>query len=56
MNNLEEKCEAMNLSITKFLRKYTMLRQAGLLDIHGFNEKLMVQTDYDKKIRAHAKK
>ena len=55
MNCLEEKCEAMNLSVTKFLAKYTILGKAGLPDIHGFNEKLMVQTDYDKNIRAHAK-
>ena len=26
MNNLEEKCEAMNISITNFLEKYTILR------------------------------
>ena len=55
MNSLEEKSETMNLSITKFMTKYTMLHQAELLDIHGFNEKLMVQIDYDKKIRDHAK-
>ena len=55
MKNLKEKCEAMNFSITKFLAKYTILRQAGLPDIHGFNEKIIVQTNYDKKIRAHAK-
>ena len=55
MKYLEEKCEAMNLSITKFLTKYTMLRKVGLPDIQGFNGKLLVQTDYDKKIRDHAK-
>ena len=43
MNNLKEKFDAMNISITKFLAKYTMLRQAGILDIHVFNEKLMDQ-------------
>ena len=45
----------MNFSITKFLAKYTMLRQAGIPDIHVFNEKLMDQKKYDKKIRDHAK-
>ena len=55
MNNLKEKCDAMNFSITKFLAKYTMLRQAGIPDIHVFNEKLMDQKQYDKKIRDHAK-
>ena len=55
MSNLEERCKYMNLTITRFLAKYTILTQAGLPDIHALNEKLMVQTDYDKKIRAQAK-
>ena len=55
MKILEERCKDKNFSITKFLAKYTMLTQEGLPDIHGFNEKLMVQTDYDKKIRSYAK-
>ena len=55
MNSLEERCKNMNLSITNFLAKYTILTQACLPDIHGFNEKLMVQKDYAKKIRAYAK-
>ena len=55
MNNLEERCKDMNLSITKSLAKYTILTQAGLPDIHALNEKLMVQKDYEKRIRAHAK-
>ena len=55
MNNLKEKCDAMNFSITKFLAKYTMLRQAGIPDIHVFNDKLMDQKEYDKNISDHAK-
>ena len=55
MNYLEEKCETMNISITKFMVKYTNLRQRGLPDIHVFNENLMPQKDYDKKIREFAK-
>ena len=55
MNNLEERCKDMNLSITKSLAKYTILTQAGLPDIHALNEKLMAQKDYDNKIRAYAK-
>ena len=55
MNTLEEKCDAMNISITKFFTKYTMLRQASIPDIHVFNENLMNQKDYDKKIRDYAK-
>ena len=42
MNSLKERCKYMNLSITNFLAKYTILTQAGLPDIHGFNEKLMI--------------
>ena len=37
------------------MAKYTVLTQAGLLDFHCFNEKIMVQTEYDKKIREYAK-
>ena len=55
MNNLEERCDTMNLSISKFKTKYDLLLGAGLPNIHGFNENLMTQKDYDNKIRAHAK-
>ena len=55
MNYLEEKCESMNIAITKFMVKYTNLRQKGLPDIHVFNEKLMPQKNYDKKIKEFAK-
>ena len=55
MNNLEEKCDTMKLSITKFKTNYDLLLEAGLQNIHGFHEKLMAQKDYDQKIRAHAK-
>ena len=55
MNTSEEKCDAMNISITKFLTEYTMLRQAGIPDIHVFNEKLMNQKEYEKKIKDYAK-
>ena len=55
MNNLEEKCDNMNISISKFKTKYDLLLEAGLPDIHALNEKLMPQKDYDQKIRAHAK-
>ena len=55
MKNLEEKCESMNISTTNFMVKYTNLRHRGLLDIHVFNEKLMPQKYYDKKIREFSK-
>ena len=55
MKNLEEKCEAMNLAITRFMVKYTNLRQRGLPNIHVFNENLMPQKYYDKKIREFSK-
>lgn len=55
MNNLEDKCDNMNISITKFKTKYDLLLEVGLPDIHTLNEKLMPQKDYDQKIRAYAK-
>ena len=55
MNNLEEKCETMHLSIAKFKTKYDLLLEVGLLDIHGFNEKLLTEKDYDDIITTHAK-
>ena len=55
MRKLEEKCESMNTAITKFMVKFTNLRQKVLLDIIVINDKLMPQNDYDKKIRDFAK-
>ena len=45
----------MNLAITRFWAKYTVLTQAGLPDIHALNERLMAHKDYGNKIRAYAK-
>ena len=45
----------MNTVITKFMVKFTNLRQKGLPDIMVINDKLMPQNDYDKKIRKYAK-
>ena len=55
MNNLEDRCKDMNLAITRFWAKYTVLLEAGLPYIHALNEKLMPQKDYDNKIRAYGK-
>ena len=55
MRQPEEKCEAMNTTITKFMVKFTNLRQKGLPDIMVINDNLMPQNDYDKKIREYAK-
>ena len=48
MNNLEDRCKDMNLAITRFWAKYTVLTQA-------LNEKLIPQKDYDNKVKAYAK-
>ena len=45
----------MNTIVTRFMVKFTNLRQKGLPDIMVINEKLMPQNDYDKKIIEHAK-
>ena len=55
MRQLEEKCEGMNTAITRFMVKFTNLRQKGLPDIIVINDKLMPQNDYDNKIREYAK-
>ena len=55
MRELEEKCESMNTTITRFMVKFTNLTQKGLPDIMVINDKLMPQNDYDKKIREFAK-
>ena len=55
MKQLEEKCENMNIAITKFMVKFENLRQRGLPNILVINDKLMPQEDYNKKIREHAK-
>ena len=55
MKQLEEKCENMNTAITRFMVKFTNLRQKRLLEIMVINDKLMPQNDYDKKIRDFSK-
>ena len=55
MRQPEEKCEGMNTAITRFMVKFTSLRQKGPPDIMVINDKLMPQNDYDKKIREFAK-
>ena len=41
MKQLEEKCENMNIAITKFMVKFENLRQRGLPNILVINDKLM---------------
>ena len=55
MKQLEEKCENMNTAITRFMVKFTNLRQKGLPDIMVINDKQMPQKHYDKNIREFAK-
>ena len=55
MKQLEEKCENMNIAITKFMVKFENLRQRGLPNILVINDKLMPQEDYNKKIKDYAK-
>lgn len=55
MKQLEEKCENMNIAITKFMVKFENLRQISLPRILVINDKLMPQEDYNKNIREFAK-
>ena len=55
MIQLEEKCQNMEVSITRFMMKFDVLRQKGLPNILVIHEKLMKQDDYDNKMREVAK-
>ena len=55
MKQLEEKCENMSITITRFMVKFENLRQRSLPNILVINEKLMPQEDYNKKIKEYAK-
>ena len=55
MIQLEEKCQNMEVSITRFMMKFDVLRQKGLPNPLVIHDKLMKQDDYDKKMREVAK-
>ena len=55
MIQLEEKFQNMEVSITRFMMKFDVLRQKGLPNPLVIHEKLMKQDDYDKKMREVAK-
>jgi len=51
MQNLEDKCQNMQLAIDRFMAKFQILREKGLPNPLVINDKLMTQEDYNKKIR-----
>ena len=55
MTKLEDKCQNMELAITRFMVKFDNLRQKGLPNPLVINDRLMKHEDYDKKIREVAK-
>jgi len=55
MQNLEDKCQNMQLAIDRFMAKFQILREKGLPNPLGINDKLMTEEDYNKKIREVAK-
>ena len=55
MVQLEEKCQNLELAITKFMVKFDVLRQKGLPNPLVINDRLMKHEDYDNKIREVAK-
>lgn len=55
MQNLEDKCQNMQIAIDKFMAKFQILREKGLLNPLVINDKLMTQEDYNKKIKEVAK-
>ena len=55
MIKLEEKCQNMEISITRFMIKFDVLRKKGLPNPLVINDRLMKHDDYDKKIRVFSK-
>jgi len=55
MVQLEDKCQNMELAITRFMVKFDLLRQKGLPNPLVIIDRLMRHEDYDKKIREVAK-
>ena len=55
MKHIEDKCENMNIAITRFMVKFENLRQRSLPNILVINDKLMPQEDYNKNIREYVK-
>ena len=55
MIHLEDKCQNMEVSITRFMMKFDVLRQKGLPNPLVIHDKLMKQDDYDKKMREVSK-
>ena len=51
MTQLEEKCQNMEIAITRFMIKFDLLSQKGLPNPLVINDRLMKHEDYDKKIR-----
>jgi len=49
--NLEDKCQTMQLAIERFMVKFKLLRKKGLPNPLVINDKLMIQDNYNKKIR-----
>lgn len=55
MIQLEEKCQNMEVSITRFTMKFDFLRQKILPNPLVIHDKLMKQDGYDKKMREISK-
>ena len=55
MIQLEDKFQNMEVSITRFMMKFDVLRQKGLPSPLVIHEELMKQDDYDNKMREFSK-
>ena len=51
MVQLEEKCKNIEISITRFMMKFDILRRKALPNPTVIHDILMKQEDYDKKMR-----
>lgn len=55
IDQLEEKCETLELQVKRFTNRIETLMQKGLPSIYVINEKLITQEDYIQKMKEVAK-
>jgi len=54
MQNLEKRCQNMQVEINSFMQRFTVLQDKGLPSLLGNNDRLMKHTDYLHKLNTYA--
>lgn len=54
MQNLEKRCQDMQVEINSFMQRFTILQDKGLPSLLGNNDRLMRHTDYTHKLNTYA--